>query len=1331
MRDYELRQSVFLQRLAAILLLCLGAVSHSPAAVTNLRVKGATSTKIIISFYADVPTNCTIEVSQSATFTPLAPDVDTAQYGAAANDCNRAGNVVNGKYVEAVIGKRGGEAIEKALDQYTKSRALYAYTNYFIRVTSGDSATITAMTANIPVGDTRGDSLPVLEPFKYKTVTPNSAVLPEFAEPFTGVRIVRPAHILAFGYGGSSATFPEGGPPAACGKTLTGVIIGACLFEDATGTNWAATTGTLTDAIIADDANYAEYAGTTQDPLYLRLGTGKYPFSSTPLHTGSLASQNVAIKIKTNDAIGEGGIFDICLTLNATECHSPRHQYTLSDTDELGILICKDIPCSTPDEPGDVMVDNSLMQYNLVKGVKGYNTSGDLTTINLVGTNATSFCNSIYTGELITLADQVPSERSITVTSKDCGASPPNVVSSTNPYNFHYNGTSGTGISLPGATNTNPRVGLLIRKVSTTSSSTISVGYALHRWTVSTPISLALGSGGFGKRVSLKQKSDGKYIAQFNQQLVGIEYDATGKLSFTNYGYAYTRGDFVASGLLAEGVYGCMGGASTNDSTWSDELENVFFCQFRSTYANPWTGGGVDNRNVFAKVTLDTSTPKANGNPNASGLPGLSDKAQRMTFTAGEVLTPCTAPCDTTALDFTPYGQKRRFTSDKWTTTFSSCSIQTVTGKYIVEQCLNGSQDSLGWVFVYDTSIAAGNDQIIAALEVANCPNTRWCGIHTFQGPLSVPVSEYVTLEGSNKPNATVTVNTALSSCSTSGAGTCSPCPTGEDGIMDGFDYSEKNWCATIDIDSQWDAGWTPSTPPAGFEVGDPLYRNGVEGNANFRTWGGKLIKGDLIQQGTEIMRVIKDNSNIQKIVVRGWGSACTTCSSSSIYNPIAHNSGLSYKIYCGALPKSPLSVDPERIAGISWFFKLTPDGSDPAYAFRDIYQNHGGHGGSSLIGGFAYSPEFNIKLHTLNDPASLLSGANSIASLPIFFAGLSNHSLGGVPGNNCAGNACEKHPTWGHPFADLNTQLTFFDVHPRLMHGQSPNTGYQNVAGTTNIRRWAGSHPLYPKLYDLESYSGPWPFMRVDSLTDDLADSGKDCYSYIADACFAGSLAGVNYDVFEEADIRYINASTAACREAEFGTVQPDRCLGNTAGINASVAQWRIPTGGKLYPNGTAQRVISKYGRIYRDVATANAKTDPLGKSVLERGLFYLIPPPMPPITTAPATFRSIPINVSHVPSGTSTIIAEFGYDTNYRCSSVRGEKCISESSTLVSGANPYLWDGETVTGLSCTSPTSSSPCRLIIPARINHALYYTVVYRDMAGTEIRRDPTSIIAVD
>jgi len=132
------------------------------AAIGNLRVLGTTATQALIAYTAPDGNACTIQLSQSAGLTPPALDVDPGTFANSNSDLARPSTVTDGLSRTVVLGQRTAQLATagplSGLRHF--SRSLQAYTPYFGQLTcpsTGDTATFTFTTSNIPLGQTYGD----------------------------------------------------------------------------------------------------------------------------------------------------------------------------------------------------------------------------------------------------------------------------------------------------------------------------------------------------------------------------------------------------------------------------------------------------------------------------------------------------------------------------------------------------------------------------------------------------------------------------------------------------------------------------------------------------------------------------------------------------------------------------------------------------------------------------------------------------------------------------------------------------------------------------------------------------------------------------------------------------------------------------------------------------------------------------------------------------------------------------------------------------------------------------------------------------------------------
>jgi hypothetical protein len=171
---------------------CLGAIG-------NVRVLGTSATQALIEYTAPDGNPCTIQVSQSAALTPPALDVDPGTFANSNLDLSRPSTVTSGLSRAVVLGQRTAQYATAGTYSGVRhfSRALQAFTPYFGEITcpsTGDTATFTFTTGNIPLGSTYGD------PWLADPSNPGDQPWPEalgglstesFIDPLTGVLLQR------------------------------------------------------------------------------------------------------------------------------------------------------------------------------------------------------------------------------------------------------------------------------------------------------------------------------------------------------------------------------------------------------------------------------------------------------------------------------------------------------------------------------------------------------------------------------------------------------------------------------------------------------------------------------------------------------------------------------------------------------------------------------------------------------------------------------------------------------------------------------------------------------------------------------------------------------------------------------------------------------------------------------------------------------------------------------------------------------------------------------------------------------------------------------------
>lgn len=284
------------------------------ARISSVQVTGVTATQAVLTYVVDNapppprartlrpnqrgPADCTVELSESASFAPLVPDVNPALFPGADRD-TRPGSISAGSERLIVLGKR---AAEIAADGRRHSRALQAATTHYYRITCGsDRATGSFATANIPLGNTYGEAPPADRdhPGQYAwPEMPWNDFAPRIIDPFTGL-LYKPL------------TRPNlSGPKAANQPFSTAVDLGGA-------GEWSNPAG----AVGSDSP--ATYSGGNQSWLYLKIdGFSIYPGASWQAIYYSLNY----FQVHWN---AWGDPVDVCLTVNGVSCASAIRQVIL------------------------------------------------------------------------------------------------------------------------------------------------------------------------------------------------------------------------------------------------------------------------------------------------------------------------------------------------------------------------------------------------------------------------------------------------------------------------------------------------------------------------------------------------------------------------------------------------------------------------------------------------------------------------------------------------------------------------------------------------------------------------------------------------------------------------------------------------------------------------------------------------------------------------------------------------------------------------------------------------------------------------------------------
>ena len=111
---------------------------------------------------------------------------------------------------------------------------------------------------------------------------------------------------------------------------------------------------------------------------------------------------------------------------------------------------------------------------------------------------------------------------------------------------------------------------------------------------------------------------------------------------------------------------------------------------------------------------------------------------------------------------------------------------------------------------------------------------------------------------------------------------------------------------------------------------------------------------------------------------------------------------------------------------------------------------------------------------------------------------------------------------------------------------------------------------------------------------------------------------------------------------------------------------------------------------------------------------------PPMTFDSVNRTTFVPLQVRVGSVPAGTDNVVAEFGYDTNFYCTS-RREACEAVTAT-VNETTPFYWASESYSGVR------GAPWTIAIPSVPQRVVYYRLKYRDATNRTIQTGPTEVL---
>ena len=694
---------------------------------------------------------------------------------------------------------------------------------------------------------------------------------------------------------------------------------------------------------------------------------------------------------------------------------------------------------------------------------------------------------------------------------------------------------------------------------------------------------------------------------------------------------------------------------------------------------------------------------------------------------------------------------------------FPSCSFAQQ-GQYAYSECRRSSQASYAWYAVFDMGDRQPLDSctncmhVIGAVKYDN-PVNRWTGTHNGSLAPGDANMAYI-IPGYSEGCA---YNTSVKPCD----------PTLYPQLGMG-PYAMK---LTTDITTST-ATFTVSGQPLSLSdyviepslmnvaVGDQCYLcPGTTLTAAITSTGqttiqvvngSQFVNGDRIFVGanpTETFRIVSGGGTNIWVVTRGTdGSTASTYSSGTgvakWYNDCRHNEVMTItnissfpsitvsratpSVYSASAwsAGSNLVMNGQRqsdagVHYIWWSFLTAPHGESLGFipeANPHFYGQHADWGGRYITEAY-YDRDGSLESQ-ISQPASLqIDPSVPYQAVPALGPGV----------------AYTRYPTYEKLLASYLNQQWFLD-YPHFQGGDpfSAIPGAVLQGGTTQIYKYVfctvaanncgGSesllhrrqHPTWSRAGDhlLTDVSGPG-----SSIADGSGGAWTYCVANSANECRAGSSIGDAYANIPGLTDNY-------CRSLEHPDSRVDWCLVDATFSGHGVTQFSLIPG----TNGYGRKLTSMLSPLGSpDAALAKASPDggltffrtrPDRMFMATNPPFRFIPDEYDRTTFIPVSVTVPPTGLS-LPSGTTTVRADFGYQEFGGNCTTRNEPCVSVTSGSVP-STPFSFDSENPSRLAC-----ASGCTLTIPALSSRTLYATIKYYNSGGTLLRTDtlPPQIIA--
>ena len=1254
------------------------------AAITSVNVEGTTAQQAKITYTAPDSSACSMEVSESNTYSPLVHDVDPNIF-AGANLDSRATNVSTDTSAvqirQFIVGKRAAERATAGpnIGRWF-SRSLQVSTTHYFRITCGsDTATGTFATTNIPLGNTWNDPLPA-DPnggTYGEFITAGIYGWPEFIsndqtetviDPNTGQLIRR-------------MTMPSDGLQEPGNEPS-----GTHTFNTASGPAWS------NPGNILGKSSPATYSGTTQDFILIQDTNQRWG-------NGNFGMENYKLDMLAWMSSGDGAdaTIQICMTVNGVSCWQNR----LIDvvlTNKTGATI--EIPNLIDTFPNGVMPPGGpyfdTAQTIPRDGTADVDSNGNMTWKN---------CHTCGNGIGSNFLPNWTAGSRITVNGSACSVS-----SVTNPNLMAINlATCQPSLTVP-ATNvvySAMNFGVMIRKKT---SSADQVNLLNASYTIRDHNSPGWQSSGAPERCDPQAKANSAlqkngYVCVFlGAQTYWVASDGT----------ANFLGKFNPG----------------NGGSGSDTYNSVSCSSFSRTF---WSNTLTDNLNVLCSAQ-DVATGKqvvVNCQMVSTYQPG------NLSFGECVNMTPASQGADLVQL-IVNFAASSAPTYDK--NKFPGCEFVAIQNNHnLVLLCNPGNQDTQGWTVIFNPTatgtaagcvgaISAGQAGCIVAAEAswAN-PVHSFCAIHAIQntGPdsdASWVGGQYLGKSqgrpGGNAYISTVT-GTPLTNVPGVPAGT-GGCPSGGPGCDNVVVDGEP--CDPVAI-----APWGGNCPKG---AGDYLQ---------------DVVVGDTFQlnDGTYAILVAKTDHQ-HWLIQRDPAVSLKTPPVPNVLTATCHPSRR-YDYYPNAAGWIWYYLNDPHSTGNPPNVAPTCDCTHPVTR-TDLVSDLLNFKDASLGLGYGYAnivtpiPAFAGSPTVFSAMGPSFQGANGVA---IAAEVAQNHGsrwhytgdkfftdarpLQG-PGTNVAG---------GGGFIDRATNVTgnlwkFTSTGPTPSgcFGSGPSDGDNLYSIGGAALPSCGGGVITRKLQPQIAFCGNQPMTDMSSpatgdvITGDSSTAYKYCVARKAGECRAASAIG---DIYSNCPYLKPRADGTFGCGSQFGDVElfNDTCIYNTGAYLNCAIQVNYddsdPTGGR-------GRCLSQYPRTYRtDNPNEDVQGLPDASWMFTQGVLL---EKMPPMGTpdAVARWNYVPYTLPLTPPAGLSVdnaviqfgYAEYGLRDDFFCSS-RKEACYATTSTI-NATVPYLFpsDGTDRTQAGLQGLACSSGCTIVIPTIPQRVLYYRIQYRDASNTVI-----------